>query len=226
MLKFIKKLIIGPNVQNSCTIESALQMQRRNLLAVWNNTPYTSFGIERLLRLFLVLNQYLFPSLYIRQIAGCGGSIVRNLSAECIVLIKCALLIAIFLFHWENIPFMHWLIIYLCSETILYLLSTVFLSEIYWSPRSYKRSTLMLLLNYFEITFDFSVLYYSFKCIENLSTPIKAIYFSFVTSSALGFGDLRPINNTGRFLIICQIVVFLFFVFLFFTRFFHSKPIE
>jgi len=42
-----------------------------------------------------------------------------------------------------------------------------------------------------------------------------AIYFSFVTFTTLGLGDIGPLNDLGKFLICCEAVIGAFLIALF-----------
>lgn len=75
-----------------------------------------------------------------------------------------------------------------------------------WGVHSLNRTLLLLLLNYFELAVGFAVLYLAtnsiaFKGQATLITdPGRAIYFSIVTLSTLGYGDIEPFTDTGRLL--------------------------
>jgi hypothetical protein len=108
-------------------------------------------------------------------------------------------------------------------ETALYIPTLIFASDLFSRPRSYKRSMLLLFLNYLEIIFSFGVLY---SCGNYLNKPFNnwfdAIYFSTITSSSIGYGDFYPATSTGKILVSIQALLFLFFVVLF-LNFFSTK---
>jgi hypothetical protein len=85
-------------------------------------------------------------------------------------------------------------------ETILYIPTLIFASDLFSKPRSYKRSMLLLFLNYMEIIVAFGVLY---SCGNYLNQPFNhwfyAIYFSSITSSTIGYVEFYPVTIVGKF---------------------------
>jgi hypothetical protein len=76
--------------------------------------------------------------------------------------------------------------------------------------RSPLRSILLLAIGYLEIIVGFAILYlynntiaFS-KCDNIVEQPIEALYFSLVTIATLGYGDIYPINQLGRILVILE----------------------
>jgi len=90
-------------------------------------------------------------------------------------------------------------------------------------PRSYRRNILMLSLNYLEICLSFAVLYAGMHLLGD--TPqgyIDYIYFSIITATTVGFGDMHPVTQLGKILVSVQAVMVVAFVVLF-LNFFGSK---
>lgn len=113
---------------------------------------------------------------------------------------------------------------YLLIETVLYLFGLIFLSDTYARPVSGKRSILALIMNYMEISLDFSVLYgYLASVISEFfnghQSTSALVYFSFVTSATVGYGDICIKNVLGRWFVIAQIITSFVFVVLFFNFF-------
>lgn len=81
-----------------------------------------------------------------------------------------------------------------------------------WGLRSLNRSLILLMLNFFEIILGFANLYLATKSIgysnstEVLTKPIEALYFSVVTITTLGFGDIEPILRIGQKLVILEVL--------------------
>jgi hypothetical protein len=102
--------------------------------------------------------------------------------------------------------------------------------RVYTRPVSVVRSLIMLLINYVEIILCFSLLHLCSgwielsECGNILSHPIDALYFSTVTITTLGYGDFRPFNLWGRFLVSSEVVVGLLFVLLVFADFIQRGP--
>ncbi|MBU2269079.1 MAG: potassium channel family protein, partial [Bacteroidetes bacterium] len=82
---------------------------------------------------------------------------------------------------------------------------------------------LMLVLNFFESGLTFAVIYIAGDFLNiPIESAIDAIYFSFITSSTVGYGDIHPISDVGKILSIVQIFSSISFLVLFFN-FFSGK---
>ena len=113
--------------------------------------------------------------------------------------------------------------VYVLIETLFYIPTLIFASDLFTRPRSYKRSMLLLFFNYIEIVTAFGVLY---TLGNNMNKPFEhwfdSIYFSLVSSNSIGFGDYYPITTYGKVLVSMQAIFFLSFVILF-LNFFSTK---
>lgn len=81
-----------------------------------------------------------------------------------------------------------------------------------WGLRSLNRSLILLIINYFEIVIGFSYLFLITKSIgycptQIITSRLDAFYFSIVTITTLGFGDISPINRIGRFLALSETIL-------------------
>lgn len=63
---------------------------------------------------------------------------------------------------------------------------------------------LELFIYYFVVNLIFSSAYYVFNVLENAAGFFDYVYFSFVTSLSIGYGDLVPVTLTGKLLVILQ----------------------
>lgn len=195
--------------------ESAVNRQAIHVKEVWYSNNYTDFGIERILRLSLVLVQFIFPGLYIRYLAGKKNVLCRKISNEIYVLIK-IFIYACFL-CCSPIKRLVFICIYLIMDTLCYLLGLIFLEPEYKSPTSSnKRNLILVILNYIEITLGFANIYYHYyhDSIENMKNSIDALYFSFVTTTTLGYGDMHPLCSSSK--VMCAIHSFMSFLFVVF----------
>jgi hypothetical protein len=88
-----------------------------------------------------------------------------------------------------------------------------------WGLRSLGRSLILILINYLEIIVGFGILYLNTGSIEIstrpgklLGSPIEALYYSTVTITTLGYGDFTPSNDTGRILVMLELLLGFIFV--------------
>lgn len=63
---------------------------------------------------------------------------------------------------------------------------------------------LVLFIYYLAINLIFSTAYYAFDTLVNAEGFFDYVYFSFVTSLSIGYGDLVPVNVAGKTIVIIQ----------------------
>ncbi|WP_227873930.1 potassium channel family protein [Flavobacterium nackdongense] len=219
----MKKLFLGNLAKIPKPEYNPVQKRVMNIKAIWNNNHQNDNGIEKIVRLFLSSSQLLFPGVYIKYLAYLKGYEYRDLALDLYVILKIAFPLFILIYEWQSYHYVIYIMIYLLLETVLYIPTLIFASDIISKPRSYKRSMLLLFLNYIEIIFSFGVLY---SCGNYLNKPFThwfdAIYFSTINSASIGYGDFYPITIIGKILATAQAFLFLFFVVLF-LNFFTAK---
>ena len=214
---------MGRLAQGDIPVHGAIRRRLNNIRAIWNNEFDNDIGIEKVLRLFLAVSQFFFPGLYIKEIFSRRWHPYQDLAVDCYVLFK--LLFPLFLleFNLQHNKVFLCILIWLLVETILYIPTLIFASDVIARPRSYRRSMLLLFINYVEIIFDFAVLYASGNYLNRpLSHWFDAVYFSFITAATIGYGDFFPASMTARFLVSVQSTLFILFVALF-INFFTGK---
>jgi hypothetical protein len=223
MKKTIKKLLLGKNPNDEQTKIDPLRKRIQNIKAIWNNDHQDDNGIEKIIRLLLSTSQLLFPGIYIKYWAYKKGNQYQDLALDIYILLKVSYPILILTHEWQYNKWMVYGLIYLMLETVLYIPTLIFASDLFSKPRSYKRSMLLLFFNYLEIVFSYAVIY---TCGNYLNKPFThwfdAVYFSIITSSSIGYGDFYPETTFGKVLVSSQALLFLFFVILF-LNFFSSK---
>ena len=70
---------------------------------------------------------------------------------------------------------------------------------------------------------DFALIYGNLHLLnQHAKSVIDFIYFSFITSSTIGYGEIYPITTLGKVIVSFQSIVFLVFIVLF-LNFFSSK---
>lgn len=223
MQQIIKKLLLG-NISKVPEPEfNPVEKRIQNIKAIWNNDHQDDNGIEKMVRLFLSSSQLLFPGIYIKYFAFKKRAEYEDLAVDLYVVLKVAFPLVLLIYGLQNNPFLVSLLVYVLLETILYIPTLIFASDLFSKPRSYKRSMLLLFFNYLEIIFAYAVLY---SCDSYLNKPFSnwfdAIYFSIITSSSIGYGDFYPVTTQGKLLVSTQALLFLFFVVLF-LNFFSTK---
>jgi hypothetical protein len=223
MLSILKKLLLGNVTSIEKPKHNPLEKRILNIQSIWNNEHQDDNGIEKIVRLFLSSSQLFFPGVYIKYLANKKGYEYQNLALDCYVLLKVSFPIVILLNHWQQYSFVLWIMVYLLLETVLYIPTLIFASDLFSRPRSYRRSMLLLFLNYMEVVFAFAVLYSAGNYLNKpFDTSFDAVYFSIITSSSTGYGDFHPVTTYGKILASIQALLFLFFVVLF-LNFFTTK---
>ncbi len=225
MRKMLKKMVLGDFKSRSYEPTLAIHKRINNIKAIWNNDHHDDVGIEKIFRLFLACSQFLFPGIYIKHIFGRKGLQIQYLAMDIYVLLKVFFPLYILYHQLINNQILLIMVTWLMIETILYVPTLIFASDIIARPSSYRRSMLLLFFNYFEIIFTFAIIYGHGNY---LNQPFQLwydpIYFSFTTLATIGFGDYYPVTAMGKFLVCSQSLIFLAFVVLFIN--FFSNRVE
>lgn len=223
MKSILKKLFLGNVSKLPKPLLNPVQRRLQNIASIWNNDHQDDNGLEKVVRLFLSSSILLFPGVYIKYLASKKGYEYQDKALDFYILLKVSFPLLILINQWQNYSSLIWIMAYLLLETVLYIPTLIFASDMFSKPRSYKRSMLLLFLNYVEIVFAFGVLY---SCNNYLNKPLEnwvdAVYFSTITSSSIGYGDFYPVTTVGKLLVSAQALLFLFFVILF-LNFFTTK---
>jgi hypothetical protein len=225
MKQFLKQLLLGKIHQKDRPRFGLNPIQRRmlNIRAIWDNDHQDDNGIEKIVRLFLSISQLLFPGVYIKYLADKISFEYQDLAMDLYVLAKVTFPFLLVYYTAQDNIWLIYIMVYVLLETILYIPTLIFASDMLTRPRSYKRSMLLLFFNYLEIVFAFAVLY-SFG--DNMNMPFQhwfdPIYFSVVTANSIGFGDFVPVTPFAKSLVAIQAMFFLSFIVLF-LNFFSAK---
>jgi len=223
MRSFLYKLFVGKVSSDYRPKYNPIQKRILNIKSIWNNDHQDDNGIEKLVRLLLSISQLLFPGIYIKYTACKVGHEYQDLVMDIYILLKVLFPIIILSNNLQSNTLLIYLMLYVLAETLLYIPTLIFASDLFTRPRSYKRSMLLLFFNYIEIVVAFGVLY---TLGNNMNKPFAhwfdSIYFSLVTSNSIGFGDYYPITTYGKVLVSMQAIFFLSFVILF-LNFFSTK---
>ena len=222
-MNILKKLLVGKVNKNYAPKLNPIQKRILNIKSIWNNDHQDDNGIEKIVRLLLSSSQLMFPGIYIKYYACKIGHEYQDLALDLYVLAKVIFPFLILINGWQNNEYVIWGLIFVLLETVLYIPTLIFASDLFSRPRSYKRSMLLLFLNYIEIVVSFAVLY---TLGNNMNKPFEhwfdSVYFSLIISNSIGYGDYYPVTTFGKVLVSLQALFFLSFVILF-LNFFSTK---
>jgi hypothetical protein len=123
-------------------------------------------------------------------------------------------------------------IIYGCIrilELILYVVHVVLLTP-RTALRGHRRSMILAIHNYAEVTFWFAA-FYRLLAKEHfaglsvlLSHRMGSLYFSLVTMATVGFGDITPKDRLSCFVVVVHIVISMLLILIVFARFVSLLP--
>ena len=218
MRQQFRKLFYGnPDPEQLVRRETVPHFKR--ILNVWNSSQYYDFGIERIFRLFLVISKVFFPGVYIDYLSRNSSYQHRKIIGEFYVIFKTIMpFVMLYYSLWHH----HWLYIiniYLLIETFLYIFHKIFLPE-HNRDKTHNRSLILLFFNFIEVIASFGVIYAAGQYLNHpVDNWADALYFSFITGATIGYGDYHPVNESGKLLIMLQIVSTLSFLILFFNFF-------
>lgn len=218
----LSKLVMAPQ-RETTRPPGAIQKRINNIKAIWNNEQDDDHGIEKVVRLFLAASLFFFPGIYVKEIFTRTWYAYEDLAIDGYVMLKIIFPFAI-LVNGPGTP--TWLAVisaYLILETICYVPSLIFASDLINRPRSYRRSMLLVFFNYLEIILGFAVIYSTGKMLNGpLTHWFDPLYFSFMTASTIGYGDLHPITPLGKMIVSLQSVLFIMFLYIF-LNFFSTR---
>ena len=221
--RFFYKLFLGKPEYNVPLKHTVYFNYRRNFFRIWNNANHHDAGFEKLLRLFLVAIHIIFPGIHVMFLVGKRGIVSRNMAKECYVVFKTFLPLYFMMSGLYHQKWVIYLSAYLLGETIFYVASLIFVSDMFVKPRSYRRNMLMLFFNYVEICLCFAVIYAGFDMLDGrIFGPIDYIYFSIITATTIGYGDIHPATSLAKIATCFQALISVAFVGLF-LNFFGSK---
>jgi hypothetical protein len=225
MRHFLRKLLLGKITKDDKPLLKINPIQKRilNIQSIWNNDHQEDNGIEKIFRLFLSISQLVFPGVYIKYIFSRKNYEYQDIAMDFYIILKLLFPIYILKNNLQDQNILIYIMVYVLLETVLYIPTLIFASDMLSRPRSYKRSMLLLFLNYLEIVFAFAVLY---TLGDNMNKPFThwfdAVYFSIISANSVGYGDFYPITTFAKVLVSIQAMFFLSFVVLF-LNFFSAK---
>lgn len=224
MLSIIRHLVLGADCSQG-SVPSPIGKSFDNLRVIWTSKHSRDIGIERIIRLLLAASVFLLPGVYFKQSLSGLRSDWQDIVTDVYVLFKVAYPACVLYAGAQNHPVAFSLAVVLIAETMLYIPLLIFASDVYHKPRTYRRSLLLLFVNYVELIIGFAVLYsLSGTMNRPFMSVTEAVYFSAVTASTIGYGDLYPVTDYGRIVVTMQSMAFLVFGVLFLS--FYTNRIE
>lgn len=223
MKHYFKKLVLARPEVDRVPVKGGIDKRIKDIRSIWHNEHKDDIGLEKMLRLFLACSQFLFLGIYIKHFFGKKGVGYQEIAVDFFVILKAffPFIILYTQIQYSFIPFAF--LIWMLLETGFYLSTLVFASDIFSRPRSYRRSMLLMFLNYLQIVFSYAVIYARGNYLNKpFHHWFDSIYFSFITSSTVGYGDYYPVTFTGKWLVVSQIMIF-FIVVVMFLSFFSNK---
>jgi len=216
--KRLNKLVFGAHDSGKLKIPESTSHFRK-IFHVWNNSHYNDFGIERFVRLFLVTSKVFFPGIYIDLLTMNLSAHARKISGELYVVFKTIVPFILLIFNLGDIQLFFWVNIYFLIETFIYIFHKIFLPE-HNTDTLANRSLILLFLNFSEVIASFGLIYVVGNYFNQpLQGWVDALYFSLITGVTIGFGDIYPINDEGKVMVMLQVISTLSFMFLFFNFF-------
>ena len=221
-MNFFTKLIMGTNRPESkprtVYLKELIALRR-----IWHNKTYNDFGLERILRLTLQLLSFIMPGTLIRQLCGRRHLLYRKVVIEAYSLFKIGWYFFLFKMDLTTSTLALVISIILTIDTVLFLFSKIFLNDIHQQPISFKRTLMMTLINIIEVMLCFAFIYSYIDDTNNVPgrmifstghqlNDLQSIYFSFVTSATIGYGDIAAKDPLLMKLVILQIMLSLFFL--------------
>jgi len=199
---------------------STLGRRWENVVAIWDNAYELDAGLEKAVRLMLAASQFLFPGAYIKHLFWRRGALVQDLAIECYVLLKTAFPLAVLWQGWWSHAAVLWAVVWLMTETLLYIPTMIFASDALPSPRSYRRSKLLIFINYMEVVFGFAVIHMAGNHFNQpMAAWTDAVYLSFVITSTIGFGEYYPVTGLRNLVVAIQSLFYLSYIALFISVF-------
>lgn len=193
-----------------------------------------TFGLLRLFRLAVLALTYLSPTILIDQVVRTTDRSVVGLTRELVFVLPRDVFFVLALVTSLNSSVIALAVVaFLVLDVLCHLAG----SALVWGNHSInpQRSLIFALVNYFEITIAYAVAYKHFACLNVLipsgtsvaapPSALQAVYFSLVTATTVGYGDITPKGSLGQGLVVSQLALFATFVLILLTSL-HSRAAE
>jgi len=177
-------------------------------------------ALEWFIMLLFSFTKVLFPGFYIRWYFNKrGGYIIRNQAVEAYVIIKLAIILLLLFYGNPHQLWVRAIAAYFIFDLMDHILGMIFLYKVNRREVRPTRNLVLMILNVMELVGAFAILYvgtdsvaYVLGSNAHLAQPIDAYYFSLVTFTTVGYGEIVPISGTGRMLVIFEIFCSFLFI--------------
>ncbi len=196
---------------------------------IWKGTfpqPSQKFPLSPLERLFMMALVLTRSFSLVRLTHIFSGYKVRSALSETYVVLWLLILTTLLWHAFTPLWLLIGVVVYRIVDGMNYRLCILFVNRYkeHGELHSINRTLLLLILNYVEIIIAFAILFLNTASAgtrlgEVITRPVTALYFSLVTITTLGFGDIQPLTDLGRWLVISEISLGFVFVVLVFAAF-------
>lgn len=170
-------------------------------------------GLYRILELTLEVAHLAFPILLINQLLRKRRDNCVHFSSDIWVAFRTTLLVCLLGSGSRHSYAITLVSCYLIADILVYVARVAFLSGRHGPELSNERTLLFLLVNYGEIILGFAVLHSLWGGLNvDPLCPLQALYFSAVTATTLGYGDLYPVASCAQLRVVAQLGVNFVFI--------------
>jgi hypothetical protein len=177
------------------------------------------FGALGCARILMASAQFLNPFLYLCSVADFIGHRCGQIFVDVFVCLKLAFPVFLLACSTPATPFLRGVSIYVIADTLLYVWAIVLSSGRSYTPASHQRSLLLIVVGFLAVNCSFAWLYFQGGEVAGLQTAVDAVYFSLVTATTVGFGDMYPASEHAKILAIFQVFSSLSYLTVIFSRF-------
>jgi hypothetical protein len=199
----ILKLLLGPDRDPFPEGNIGHAYQVSCLKRVWEAE---SVGLTRLLRLAICAAPFAFPTHWITHLLRRKQGNLVSFSSDAYVALRTTVLFILLMCNAKGSWLPTIVALYLLLDLIVYVSGLILLFDVYAPPLSSTRSLLLILLKYGEVILGFAALHRQWGGLNvDPLFPLQALYFSVVTATTLGYGDIVPVASSAQLRVVVQV---------------------